>query len=81
MLYNVHQSTWTSFDICVKCIEKGVIWFFIPRVFVYIHNVKTVAGQQGMSFWVLKVPKQVTISAKFQWPSDINQSTTAIVAI
>ena len=43
-----------------------VIWLFFPRGFVYIQIVKKVVGQQGLSFWVFRGPRQVMISVKFQ---------------
>ena len=58
--------TQKSDDICVKFTEMGVIWLFFPRGFVYVQIVKKVAGQQGLSFWVFRGPRQVMISGKFQ---------------
>ena len=52
--------------ICVKFTEMGVIWLFFPRGFVYVQIVKKVAGQQGLSFWVFRGPRQVMISVKVQ---------------
>ena len=43
-------SAWNSYDICVKCTEMGVIWFLIPRGFVYMQILIKRAGQQGSSF-------------------------------
>ena len=61
-----HIDWWKSSDICVKFTEMGVIWLFFPRGFVYMQIVKKVAGQQGLSFWVFRDPRQVMISMKFQ---------------
>ncbi len=65
----------------MKCIEMGVIWSFTPRGFVYIEIAEKRAGQEGSSFWWSIAPRQVKFVVKCQWPSEINKTTTAVVAI